>query len=69
MDEPSSSLTDTEVAHLFKVIEELKAQGIGIIYISHKLKEIPLIADRVSVLKDGAYVGTWPARTTPAQTW
>jgi D-allose transport system ATP-binding protein len=67
MDEPTSSLTDEEVGHLFQVIRELKTRGIGIVYISHKLKEIPLIADRVSVLKDGAYVGTYPAKTTPAQ--
>lgn len=67
MDEPTSSLTDEEVKHLFLVIDELKRQGIGIVYISHKLKEIPIIADRVSVLKDGAYVGTYPAKTTPSQ--
>lgn len=67
MDEPTSSLTDEEVRHLFQVIEELKADGIGIVYISHKLKEIPIIADRVSVLKDGQYVATFPAKTTPAQ--
>ncbi|KPC49197.1 sugar ABC transporter ATP-binding protein [Amantichitinum ursilacus] len=64
MDEPTSSLTDEEVAHLFKVIQELKAQGIGLVYISHKLKEIPIVGDRVSVLKDGRYVGTYDARTT-----
>lgn len=68
MDEPTSSLTDEEVRHLFQVIDELKQQGIGIVYISHKLKEIPIVADRVSVLKDGAYVGTFAAKTTPAQT-
>lgn len=68
MDEPTSSLTDEEVRHLFQVIGELKAQGIGIVYISHKLREIPIIADRVSVLKDGRYVGTFPAKTTGPQT-
>lgn len=67
MDEPTSSLTDEEVKHLFQVIGELKAAGIGIVYISHKLKEIPLIADRVSVLKDGQYVATFPAKTTDPQ--
>ncbi|MCB6184993.1 sugar ABC transporter ATP-binding protein [Leeia sp. TBRC 13508] len=67
MDEPTSSLTDEEVKHLFAVIHELKSQGIGIVYISHKLKEIPIIADRVSVLKDGSYVGTFDAKTTPPQ--
>lgn len=68
MDEPTSSLTDEEVGQLFQVIEKLKTQGIGIVYISHKLKEIPVIADRVSILKDGAYVGTYSAKSTPAQT-
>jgi len=67
MDEPTSSLTDEEVRHLFQVIDELKQQGIGVVYISHKLKEIPIVADRVSVLKDGSYVGTYPAKTTPPQ--
>ena len=67
MDEPTSSLTDEEVRHLFKVINELKAAGIGIVYISHKLKEIPIIGDRVSVLKDGKYVGTFDAKTTPTR--
>ncbi|MGY0193885.1 sugar ABC transporter ATP-binding protein [Leptothrix sp. BB-4] len=68
MDEPTSSLTDEEVRHLFQVIGELKAAGIGIVYISHKLAEIPRVADRVSVLKDGLLVATFPARTTPPQT-
>ena len=67
MDEPTSSLTDEEVRHLFQVIGELKAAGIGIVYISHKLKEIPIVADRVSVLKDGHYVATFPAKTTEPQ--
>ncbi|NWA01555.1 sugar ABC transporter ATP-binding protein [Pseudomonas gingeri] len=68
MDEPTSSLTDTEVQHLFKVINELKSAGIGIVYISHKLKEIAEIGDCVSVLKDGQCVGTFDARTTPLRT-
>ena len=67
MDEPTSSLTEGEVQHLFKVIHELRQQGLGIVYISHKLKEIPLVADRVSVLKDGRHVGTFDARTTPPE--
>lgn len=58
MDEPTSSLTNEEVTRLFKIIERLKAEGKGIIYISHKLKEIMEIGDRVTVLKDGTYVGT-----------
>lgn len=58
MDEPTSSLTDTEITALFKIIEDLKSQGVAIIYISHKLKEIQQIADRYSVLKDGQIVDT-----------
>jgi D-allose transport system ATP-binding protein len=58
MDEPTSSLTIEETKDLFKIIDLLKKQGIGIIYISHKLKEIKEIGDRVTVLKDGRYVST-----------
>ena len=58
MDEPTSSLTIDETRELFKIIKILKEQGIGIIYISHKLKEIKEIGDRVTVLKDGKYVDT-----------
>jgi len=58
MDEPTASLTDREVDHLFKVIAELKGQGVGIIYISHRLEELPRVADRVSALRDGEHVGT-----------
>ena len=58
MDEPTSSLTSEEVKRLFKIIERLKAEGKGIVFISHKLKEIMEIGDRVTVLKDGTYVGT-----------
>lgn len=58
MDEPTSSLSSDETQNLFKIIRQLKAEGIGIIYISHKLKEIKEIGDRVSVLKDGRYMGT-----------
>ena len=60
MDEPTASLSDREVENLFRVIRELKAQGVGIIYISHRLDELPQIADRVTVLRDGAVVGTRP---------
>jgi len=58
MDEPTSSLTIEETKNLFRIIKQLKAEGIGIIYISHKLKEIKEIGDRVTVLKDGKYVDT-----------
>jgi ribose transport system ATP-binding protein len=60
MDEPSATLTPPEVAQLFQVIRDLKAHGIGIIYISHRLEEVFAIADRVTVLRDGEHVGTYP---------
>lgn len=58
MDEPTSSLSIQETENLFNIIRGLKEKGIGIIYISHKLKEIKQIGDRVTVLKDGKYVAT-----------
>lgn len=61
MDEPTSSLTENETKHLFKIIEWLKAEGRSVIYISHKMEEILTIADEVTIMRDGQYVGTWPA--------
>lgn len=58
MDEPTTSLTSRETDKLFSVIETLKAEGIAIIYISHRMEEIYQLADRVSVLRDASYVGT-----------
>lgn len=58
MDEPTASLTVGEVGHLFEIIKQLKSEGKGIVYISHKMKEIKEIGDRVTVLKDGTFVGT-----------
>jgi ribose transport system ATP-binding protein len=58
MDEPSATLTEHELASLFKLIRSLKAAGVGVIYISHRLEEIAEIADRVTVLRDGQVVGT-----------
>lgn len=58
MDEPTSSLTIDETNNLFAIIRELKKKGTGIIYISHKLKELKEIGDRITVLKDGQYVAT-----------
>jgi ABC-type sugar transport system ATPase subunit len=57
MDEPSAALTSHEVERLFAIVRDLKARGIGVIYISHRLNEIFAVADRVSVLRDGANVG------------
>lgn len=58
MDEPTSSLTPTETAALFKIIENLKKAGKGIIYISHRLEELSQISDRVTVFRDGHYIET-----------
>lgn len=57
-DEPTASLTDAEKVVLFDVIKDLKARGVGIVYISHRMEEIFHISDRISVLRDGAYRGT-----------
>ena len=57
MDEPTSAITDKEVAHLFSIIADLKSQGKGIIYITHKMNEVFSIADEVAVFRDGAYIG------------
>ena len=58
MDEPSAALTDKEVRKLFDIIRMLKAKGVTVIYISHMLEEIFEICDRVTVIKDGQYIGT-----------
>src|SRR5262245_30295483 len=58
MDEPTSALTEKEVKHLFEIIRDLKAQGKGIVYITHKMSELFEIADEVSVFRDGRYIGT-----------
>lgn len=61
MDEPTSSLTENEVEHLFKIIRQLKSRGVSIIYISHKIEEILQISDDVTVMRDGRRIGTWRA--------
>ncbi|HMV49263.1 MAG TPA: sugar ABC transporter ATP-binding protein [Blastocatellia bacterium] len=58
MDEPTASLSEEDTQHLFRVIRELRGRGVGIIYISHRLDELPAIADRVTVLRDGATIET-----------
>ncbi len=58
LDEPTAALTDTETANLFSILRELRAQGIAIIYISHRMAEIFELCDRATVLRDGQYVGT-----------
>ncbi len=58
MDEPTSSLTESETSQLFKIIHELKRSGVGIVYISHRLDEMAEIVDRVTVMRDGRYIST-----------
>ncbi|MGR9206678.1 sugar ABC transporter ATP-binding protein [Rhizobium leguminosarum] len=58
MDEPTSALTEREVEHLFRIIRDLRAQGIGIVYITHKMNELFEVADEFSVFRDGRYIGT-----------
>ena len=65
MDEPTAALNDAEIAELFAIIARLRAEGVGIIYISHKMDEIRRISDRVTVMRDGAHVGTVAAAETP----
>ncbi len=57
-DEPSAALTETEIEALFQIIRDLKQKGIAMVYISHRMDEIKMITDRVTVMRDGAYVGT-----------
>ncbi|OOY21075.1 ribose ABC transporter ATP-binding protein [Thioclava sp. DLFJ5-1] len=63
-DEPTASLTDAEKVVLFEIINDLKARGVGIVYISHRMDEIFTLADRISVLRDGGYRGTLVAGDT-----
>jgi ABC-type sugar transport system ATPase subunit len=62
MDEPNSSLTDRETQRLFDVIRQLKTKGVSIIFVSHRIEEVLEIADRITVLRDGGYVGTLTAQ-------
>jgi ribose transport system ATP-binding protein len=65
MDEPTAALNNTEIDELFAVINELKSKGVGIVYISHRMDEIKRIADRVTILRDGAYIKTVDSGKTP----
>lgn len=59
MDEPTSSLTENEVEHLFRIIRKLRSEGVAIIYISHRMEEILQISDEVTIMRDGKHVGTY----------
>ena len=62
LDEPTSSLTDNEVEALFRIIRDLKSRGVSMIYISHKMAEIRQIADDITIMRDGTYVGSWEVK-------
>ncbi|EGR7966831.1 galactose/methyl galactoside ABC transporter ATP-binding protein MglA [Vibrio vulnificus] len=62
MDEPTSSLTEKEVGHLFTIINKLKEKGCGVVYISHKMEEIFAICDEITILRDGQWVDTRPLK-------
>jgi ribose transport system ATP-binding protein len=64
LDEPTASLTERETEQLFALIEQLKSEGVGIIYITHRMNEIRRIGDRITVLRDGRYIDTVNAKTT-----
>jgi ribose transport system ATP-binding protein len=68
MDEPTAALNNAEIAELFTIIRQLKAEGVGIVYISHKMDELKEISDRVTVMRDGEYVGTVPTASTTVDT-
>ena len=68
MDEPTAALADADVRRLMAVVGRLRARGVGIIYVSHKLPEIFELADRVTVLRDGALIGTRPIGEVTEQT-
>ncbi|HEY6798833.1 MAG TPA: sugar ABC transporter ATP-binding protein [Kineosporiaceae bacterium] len=61
MDEPTAALTDTEIAELFRIVRQLRAEGVGVVHISHRLEELAEIADRVTVMRDGHTVATHAA--------
>ncbi len=67
LDEPTSSLTRSDIAHLFDLVKRLKRQGLGIIYISHFLEEVRELSDRITVLRDGKSVGEGQTSATPTE--
>lgn len=66
LDEPTTSLTDAEVDHLFQVIGALRATGVTVLFVSHRLPEVYRLCDRITVLRDGGFVGTFDRATTPS---
>ncbi|MEX3934940.1 sugar ABC transporter ATP-binding protein [Paraburkholderia phymatum] len=68
MDEPTAALNNVEIDDLFRIIRQLQSNGVGIVYISHKMDELKQIAGRITIMRDGQYVGTVPAESTPMET-
>ncbi len=68
MDEPSAALTESEIEDLFRFIRDMKSRGVGIIYISHRMGELKQISDRITVMRDGQYVGTLTTAETDMDT-
>jgi ribose transport system ATP-binding protein len=67
MDEPTAALTDTEIAELFRIIRDLREQGVGVVHISHRLEELKQISDRVTVMRDGRYIDTVATAEAPIE--
>ena len=68
LDEPTTSLTGAETAHLFRVLDRLRSRGVTLIYVSHKLEEVFRLCDRITVLRDGRHIGTFDkSRTSPPE--
>jgi len=65
MDEPTAALTEREIEDLFRVIRQLKEKGVGVVHISHRLEELKQISDRITVMRDGRYVGTKATQEAP----
>src|SRR5258708_30995304 len=68
MDEPTAALNNAEIDYLFRIIRQLKSQGVGIFHISHKMDELKKISDRVTVMRDGQYIATVPTASTSMET-
>ena len=68
MDEPTAALTDTEIDELFRIIRDLRREGVGVVHISHRLEELKQISDRVTVMRDGRYMATIETAEAPIPT-
>lgn len=68
MDEPTSALSEAEIEELFRIIRQLRDKGVGIVYISHRLQELKQISDRITVMRDGEYIGTLPTKEASLDT-